>query len=178
LRFGVVTASPHPLAQENISLASFAIRRSFVETFSELGISFIFLSSGSSARRPLPSTGSLGTVPPLRQYYEALRLPAARPASLRFLRSAVPSPTRSFAPTHGGVAPCEAWALLAPVPVTGFFRTETTGPPRFLGHPSACAPCSLTPVGLRHLAIAVPSYCQGRTELPWLPRRSCSFEAP
>jgi len=37
-------------------------------------------------RRPLPFTGSLGSVPPLRRYYGALRLPAARFATLRFLR--------------------------------------------------------------------------------------------
>src|ERR1700752_2591668 len=38
----------------------------------------------------LPSTGSLGLVPPLHRCCKALRLPAALPASLRFLRFAVP----------------------------------------------------------------------------------------
>ena len=41
-------------------------------------------------RRPLPSTGSLGSVPPLRRYYETLRLPAAHLAALRCLRLAIP----------------------------------------------------------------------------------------
>ena len=42
-------------------------------------------------RHPLPSTGSLGLLPPLQRYYEVLRLPAARFAALRFLRLAIPS---------------------------------------------------------------------------------------
>ena len=37
-------------------------------------------------RHPLPSTGSLGLVPPLPRYYEVLRLPAAHFAALCFLR--------------------------------------------------------------------------------------------
>ena len=44
-------------------------------------VSVIFPSNGSVTRCPLSSTGSLGTVPPLRRYYEALRLPGA-PAPL------------------------------------------------------------------------------------------------
>jgi hypothetical protein len=39
---------------------------------------------------PLPSTGSLGMVPPLRRYYEALRSPDSHFAALRFLRLAIP----------------------------------------------------------------------------------------
>ena len=50
----------------------------------------MFPSSGLMTRRPLPSTGSLGSVPLLHRYYEALRLPAAHPAALRCLRLAVP----------------------------------------------------------------------------------------
>lgn len=42
-------------------------------------------------RPPLSSTGSLGLVPPLPRYYERLGLLVAHPASLRFLRSAVPA---------------------------------------------------------------------------------------
>ena len=49
----------------------------------ELGVSGIVLSIGSAARHPLPSTGSLESVPLLRRYYEMLRLPVARLASLR-----------------------------------------------------------------------------------------------
>jgi hypothetical protein len=56
----------------------------------EPDVSFIFPSNGSMIRCPRPSTGSLGKVPPLRRYNEALRLPTARRASLRCLRSALP----------------------------------------------------------------------------------------
>lgn len=44
--------------------------------------------------------GSLGLVPPLLRYCEALRLPAAPPASLRFLRFAVPPCASGFAPAN------------------------------------------------------------------------------
>src|SRR5438105_18096 len=86
------------------SLASLAIRSSFVEMFREPGVSFIFPSNGSVSRHPLPSTGSLGSVPPLLGYYEMLGRP--KPVPLRFvsLRSAVPPS-----------------------------RAEVLGPPRFLG---------------------------------------------
>ena len=49
-------------------------------------------------RHPLPSTGSLGLVPPLQRYYEMLRLPAAHFAALRFLRLAIPSLRPLFVP--------------------------------------------------------------------------------
>jgi hypothetical protein len=50
------------------SLASFAIRCRRVEMGSGLGVPGIFPSSGLMARRPLPSAGSLGSVPPRRRY--------------------------------------------------------------------------------------------------------------
>src|SRR5271154_1437178 len=56
----------------------------------EPDVSAIFPSNVPVFRCSLPSTGSLGLVPPLPWYCEALRLPAAPPALLRFLRSAVP----------------------------------------------------------------------------------------
>ena len=49
-------------------------------------------------RHLLPSTGSLGLVPPLQRYYETLRLPAAHFAALRFLRLAIPSLRPLFVP--------------------------------------------------------------------------------
>ena len=49
-------------------------------------------------RHPLPSTGSLGLVPPLPRYSEVLRLPAAHFAALRFLRLAIPSLRPLFVP--------------------------------------------------------------------------------
>ena len=53
-------------------------------------------------RHPLPSTGSLGLVPPLQRYYEVLRLPAAHFAALRFLRWAIPSLRPLFVPPGPG----------------------------------------------------------------------------
>jgi len=63
-------------------------------------------------RRPLPSTGSLGTVPPIQRYYETLRLPAARLAALRFLRLAIPSLCPLFVPSgsgHGAAGSSWSW---------------------------------------------------------------------
>ena len=53
-------------------------------------------------RHPLPSTGSLGLVPPLQRYYKVLRLPAAHFAALRFLRLAIPSLRPLFVPPGPG----------------------------------------------------------------------------
>jgi hypothetical protein len=61
-----------------------------VEMVSDLGMSGIVPLRRSAIRRPLPSTGSFGSVPRLHQYFGALRLPAALPAALRCLRLAVP----------------------------------------------------------------------------------------
>src|SRR5437867_2584673 len=62
------------------------------------GVPGIVPSNGFMARRPLPSAGSLGTVPPRRRYYEALRIPFVLPAALRCLRLAVPWLHPDFAP--------------------------------------------------------------------------------
>jgi hypothetical protein len=59
----------------------------------------MFPSNGFVTRRPLPSTGSLGVVPRLRRYYEALRLPSVPLAALRCLRLAIPSFRPLFIPT-------------------------------------------------------------------------------
>ena len=53
----------------------------------------------------LTSIGSLGTVPRFQRYYGALRLPAARPASLRRLRSAVTACARHSLPRHRAPVP-------------------------------------------------------------------------
>jgi hypothetical protein len=70
--------------------ANFAIACCRVEMVSDPGMSDIVPLRRSVIRRPLPSTGSFGSVPRLHQYYGALRLPAAHPAALRCLRLAVP----------------------------------------------------------------------------------------
>ena len=64
----------------------------------------MFPSNGLMTRRPLPSAGSLGMVPPPPRYYETLRLPAARPAALRCLRLAVSRSHPRFAPVAAGCA--------------------------------------------------------------------------
>src|SRR5262252_5257116 len=75
-----------------ICFASFAIRSSFVETVPGVGVPAIVPPIGSVTRQLLPSTGSLGRLPPLRRYYSLLRLLTVRPAPPRFLCSAVPAP--------------------------------------------------------------------------------------
>ena len=74
-----------------------AIRSSLVEMFAELGVSFIVPSNGSVIRCRLRSTGSLGSVPRLRHYYAALRLPALRRSSLPFVRYDLPATRRERA---------------------------------------------------------------------------------
>jgi len=55
-----------------------------------------FPSNDSVFRQPLGSSGSLGLVPRLHRYYWLLRIPAVRPAALRFLLLAVPPCARLF----------------------------------------------------------------------------------
>lgn len=107
-----------------------AIRRSFVETDSELCISVVFPSSGSSTRRPLRSAGSLGTVSLLPRYYEALRLLDDHPASLRFLRSAVPTCAPSRSLPHAPSAAHAGRGLVEPGPSSpGLFHRNRRGLP-------------------------------------------------
>ena len=109
-----------------------AIRRCSVETIAELDVSIVFPFDGSASRRPLPSTGyppsgpfardaaPRAPSPPGRRLdrarvgrlrrgrpvlIEALRLPAALPAALRFFRLAVPRSLRLCSlPPHAGAA--------------------------------------------------------------------------
>ena len=85
------------------------------------------------ARRLLPSTGSLGPVPPLQRYYSTLRLPSTRPAALRCLRLAVSRSHPPFAPVAAGCAghgPGVGHPVLPPG-----LAEKVKGPPRFLGNP-------------------------------------------
>ena len=77
-------------AISGFSRASSAIRCCSVDTYTGFWAPDMFPSNGPLKRRPLPSAGSLGPVPPLRRYYGALRTPAARLAALRCLRLAIP----------------------------------------------------------------------------------------
>jgi hypothetical protein len=103
-----------------ISRASFAIRSSFVDTVVELDVSAIFPSNVPVSRCSLPSAGSLGSVPPLLRYYEALRFPAALPTLLRFLRSAVPPPRLGLRSRSRKTLRLRAGGLLTGLPHTGF----------------------------------------------------------
>ena len=85
-------------------------------------------------RHPLPSTGSLGLVPPLRRYYEVLRLPAAHFAALRFLRLAIPSLRPLFVPPgpgRGAVDQSGVGRRYLQPPCS----METTGSPKFPEEP-------------------------------------------
>lgn len=101
--------------------------------------------SSFSPQVPCPGTtfpppGPMGLVPRLQRYYWVLRLQHVLPASLRFLRSAVPLQCPSFrslwrwnTTAKGlGIGPGAPFS-----PVRSF--KETCWPPRFLGNPSlAC----------------------------------------
>ena len=85
-------------------------------------------------RHPLPSTGSLGLVPPLPRYYEVLRLPTAHFAALRFLRWAIPSLRPLFVPPgpgRGAVDQSGVGRRYLQPPCS----METTGSPKFPEEP-------------------------------------------
>ena len=85
-------------------------------------------------RHLLPSTGSLGLVPPLQRYYEVLRLPDAHFAALRFLRLAIPSLRPLFVPPgpgRGAVDQSGVGRRYLQPPCS----METTGSPKFPEEP-------------------------------------------
>jgi hypothetical protein len=111
-----------------------AIRRRPVEMGSRLGVLVIFLSGGLLARRPLPSAGSLGSVPPRHRYYETLRIPVARPAALRCLRTGGIPVVSEFRSRGRRMRRPRAWSW-SPGTSRRELAEKTTGPPRFLGNP-------------------------------------------
>ena len=120
----------------------------------------------------LPSPGSLGSVPPLHRYYEALRRPAALPGSLRCpsrgrYRSCAPCSLPS-----GRDAPPAGLGVVHPAPGRDC-RTETTGPPRFLGSPDGDVSWSSTPARPSCSATAARRCCLPRCPRPRLSR--CTF---
>ena len=124
-------------------IASFAIRCSCVETLAGLELPFICPSNGSMSWCPLPSTGSLGSVPPLQRYYEALRLLTARLAALRCLRLAIPPCSNLFAPSRGWSAADGPgfWSAVPRPPVL-----DGDGKPsRVPGEPHVSMPWAWTP---------------------------------
>ena len=117
------------------------------------------LPNGPLKRRPLPSAGSFGPVPPLRRYYETLRPPAAHLAALRCLRLAIPPLRRSLLPA-ASTRDRGLRGVGVPVPEPELL-VETDGSPRFLGNPCVPMPCSWTPVGPR-----TPGHCGASTWPP------------
>jgi hypothetical protein len=72
---GFAACQSTPPAAERIPSVRFAraaIHSSFVQTISEPNVSIVVPFNGSMTRCSLPSAGSLGTVPPLPRYNEAL----------------------------------------------------------------------------------------------------------
>jgi hypothetical protein len=118
--------------------------------------------NGSSNRRPLPSAGSIGPVPPRHRYYEALRPPAIRLAALRCLCLVIP-PLRPICSQRPGRTTVGSGELLFRFP-SRKMSVEMAGSPRFLGNPCVPMPCSRTPVGPR-----TPGHCGAST---WPPLES------
>ena len=80
-------------------LASSAIRCRDVETGPNLGVLAVFPSTGATCRCPLPSTGLVGSIPPLRRYYgHSDSSPSIPPRFVAFARRYHPS-TCGFAPS-------------------------------------------------------------------------------
>ncbi len=104
-----------------------------------------FLTTVPRHGEPFPPTGPGDTVPRLHRYYGSLRLLDARPASLRFLRSAVPR-MHPLAP-RGRRVRLPRRDLDRRSRLTAH-SAETSRSPRFLGNPHACMPCSQTPARL------------------------------
>jgi hypothetical protein len=96
-------------------------------------------------RQPLPSAGSLGRLSPLHRYYGLLRLPTARPASLR-------SP---FTPRYlvalllrsrtGEALPVRAWSLVTRCPVRGSSRRRSDLPGSWRALACVCHGLGLRP---------------------------------
>lgn len=95
-----------------------------------------------------------GCVPLLHRYYEALRLPDDLPARLRFLRQRATTATRHSL-TEGGGRPSPSGQGCSPDAHRPLV-VESSGPPRFLGHPRVCVPRSLTPTRPQGLAVFQP----------------------
>ena len=139
-------SATHPLVQD-FSLASCAIRRSFVEMVSEIGILVLLsLRRSSLPGAPLPSSGALGVVPRSLRYYWGAPT-SHRPRSPR------------LACTSGSVcSPCSLSLGTASAPASLGFgqrlpsrfsrrrRWDLPGPWGILVN----VPCCLTPVGRPH----------------------------
>ena len=119
---------------------------------------------------PLPSTGSHQVrFPCFTGTMRTLRRLAARLASLRFLRSAIPF----IACVQAVLCACKprdalahGWGICIPAALTGTEGMETARSPKFLGDPPSHLPYSLTPAGPpRQVTTALrccPCYVNGK----------------
>jgi hypothetical protein len=147
--------------------ASSAIRSSFVVTWSGPNVPFIFPSFGSRClAAPSLHWVPLATVPHFLRYYELLRLPDDLRASLRFLRSALPARSVSFAPTPDQCPPALAWARVTGRPHRPVFEAGIVRISQVPVEPLRRAPRSLTPARPRHLAWVSPR-CSGAARTPY-----------
>ena len=105
---------------------------------------------------PFPRRGPSGRFPRVARYYEALRLPAARPAALRCLRLAVSRSHPRFAPAAAGCAG-RGPGVGHPVPPRRDLPRRRRGLPGSWGTPVS-VPCSPTPAGSR-----APGHCGAAT---------------
>jgi hypothetical protein len=149
----------HPVLQPTDSPAAMApeaIRSSYVDMLGNLDVFRMFPSTESAGRRFAFLHRVLrGEFPCFVGTIKALRLPAAHPAALRYLRLAVPqSALALFAPWWTSAPPRPG--VGNPVSPAGNSAEETAGSRKFLGNLDCpFAHVQSTPAGLPHQTIAV-----------------------
>ena len=118
------------------------------------------LPAGLSLDAPLSSSGSSRVeFPAFNGTIRALRLPAAPPAALRFLRLAVPREHSRFRSRGRRVSRRRAWGWSPGIPVRDFFHGDDRIS-HVPGEPVVPMPCSSTPAG---------SACQATCDTPTRP---------
>jgi len=79
--------------------------------------------------------------------------------------------TPSLLPSPEGCSPGRASGRNYRFSHSGFHSAEMTGPPRFLGDPNACMPCSSTPAEPWHSCCIMPGCCLPQVVQRRLPQR-------
>lgn len=140
-------------ATSGICRARSAIRWSCVDTGCALGVSPMCPSSHPVIpTAPFPPLDPLGRVPHLPRYYGAAPTPRRESCCPSLPSANSPSLVLDIRLSHRHehlALWARGWYPGHPYPV---FREDTAGPPRFLRFPHLYMPCSVTPVGPRHLA--------------------------
>jgi len=130
-----------------------------------------FPSKAPSVRRSLPSTGSLRTGSPVSTVlFSAPNSCHPSPQASSPSPSDTTSVPASFVPTMEQTLSTVGRGVVIRVPLPGMFSAEMTGPPRFLGDPLVCMPCSQTPVESWHLCRLMPGCCLPLVERRRLPQ--------